>query len=441
MWMRIFNPRFAAVLTCGILALGLVSCDDDDDNPGPSDTTVPVPSAYVFESRFQDGVSSVNYGGQTVRNLLLEDITRLVNELGSASASGPVTMQDFLNLYDYNDNLNLQTMTTAGTKPLLETSYSAIATEKNLVGKISPATVIGTGKTADELLREWFRIIVDNSNDGDKLGTPAVYTTADGADLSELINKLLLGAVSYYQGTGVYLDGLLEQDNSAARNGTDPYTTMEHSWDEAFGYFGAARNYSAFSDEDLAGSLSGGVLPYAGDANSDGFIDFKSEFNFGFARNAGKRDKGGSGVDFTADAFNAALEGRTAIVNQATTEEIRTQQLALARVWEEVIAATIVHYINETLADVAAVGGPFEDMESLNKHWSEMRGFTMALQYNPFKQISDTQLTDMADIMGMNPPISSPGSGDYQKFLTDYATLKTTLGSVYGFSSDNMENW
>ena len=440
MWMRIFSPRFAALLTCGFLTLGLLSCDDDD-NPGTGDTTVPVPSAYVFESRFQDGISSVNYGGQTVRNLLLEDITTLVNNLGSAAATQPATMQDFLNLYDYNDNLNLQTITTAGTKPLLETSYSAIATEKNLVGKISPAIVIGTGKTADALLREWFQIIVDNSNDGDKLGTPAVYTTEDGADLAELINKLLLGSVAYYQGTGVYLNGLLDQDNSAARNGTDPYSAMEHSWDEAFGYFGAARNYAAFTDDELAGSLSGGVLPYARDANSDGFIDFQTEFNFGFARYAGKRDKGGSGVDFTADAFTAALTGRTAIVNQATTEEIRTQQLALARVWEEVIAASVVHYINGTLADVAAVGGPFEDRESLNAHWSEMRGYTMALQFNPFKQISDAQLVDMADIMGMNPPISAPGSGDYQKFLSDYAMLKSTLQSVYGFSNDNMENW
>ena len=51
-------------------------------------------------------------------------------------------------------------------------------------------------------------------------------------------------------------------------------------------------------------------------------IDFKSEYNFGLSRNAGKRDKGGSGVDFTQEIFNAFLAGRTAITNQGSVTEI-----------------------------------------------------------------------------------------------------------------------
>ena len=81
------------------------------------------------------------------------------------------------------------------------------------------------------------------------------YTTDDGVDMSQMINKVLIGAVPYYQATGVYLNSLLERDNSEARDGTDPYTAMEHAWDEAFGYFGAARDYFRYTDDQLAGKV------------------------------------------------------------------------------------------------------------------------------------------------------------------------------------------
>ena len=56
----------------------LFACgDDDDDNPmgsGSGAGSVDVPAAYEFDSRFTPGQSSVVYTGQTVRNLLLQDL-------------------------------------------------------------------------------------------------------------------------------------------------------------------------------------------------------------------------------------------------------------------------------------------------------------------------------------------------------------------------------
>ena len=54
----------------------LFACGDDaDDNPMSSGSgSVDVPSAYEFDSRFTPGQSSVVYTGQTVRNLLLQDL-------------------------------------------------------------------------------------------------------------------------------------------------------------------------------------------------------------------------------------------------------------------------------------------------------------------------------------------------------------------------------
>ena len=168
-----------------------------------------MPPAYVFDSRFVQGESSVAYSGQTVRNLLLQDLKVLIDSLAKDGAQ-PIPVQDMLNLYAYDDALNLQSLSTAGATPVLESHYSAISTGKSLVGKISGDVVISYNRAADDLVNEWFQIIADNSQDPAKLGTPAVYTTDNGVDLTQMINKVLIGAVPYYQATGVYLAGLLE---------------------------------------------------------------------------------------------------------------------------------------------------------------------------------------------------------------------------------------
>ena len=65
------------------------------------------------------------------------------------------------------------------------------------------------------------------------------------------------GAVGFSQGADDYLDddtegkGLLA-DHTAADEGK-PYTALEHAWDEGFGYFGGARNYLLYTDEEIAG--------------------------------------------------------------------------------------------------------------------------------------------------------------------------------------------
>ena len=95
-----------------------------------------MPPAYVFDSRFVEGESSVAYSGQTVRNLLLQDLKVLIDSLAKDGAQ-PIAVQDMLDLYAYDDALNLQSLSTAGALPVLESRYSSISTGKSLVGKIS----------------------------------------------------------------------------------------------------------------------------------------------------------------------------------------------------------------------------------------------------------------------------------------------------------------
>ena len=418
-----------------MIAFGLFGCGDDKDGTNPVNSrasSIDVPSAYVFDSRFSPGESSVSYSGQVVRNLLLQDLKIFTGNLGKDGAQS-ASAQDMLNLYAHDDAYGLETLTNPKGLSALESRYSSISTGKNLNGKISSDIVIGYGKTADALVREWIDIIADNSQDASKLGTPAVYTTDDGVDLSQMINKVLIGAVPYYQATGKYLYLLFEKGNAEAKEGKT-YTDMEHYWDEAFGYFGAAADYNRYSDADVKAGVNL-------DSNGDGKIDFKSEYNFAIAKGAAKRDIGGTGVDFTSDIFTAFLTGRTLIVNQASQADIDAQRIAAANGMEKVIAATVVHYINDTLGDLAVYGTSDYNEANHNKHWAEMKGYAIGLQFNPFKLISDSQLRDLHDKLGQAPVYAEAGSPAYNSITEDYKDARNILKNAYGYSSANTENW
>ena len=71
-----------------------------------------------------------------------------------------------------------------------------------------------------------------------------VNTSADGLNYSQMINKTLYGAVAYDQAFG-YLSNYDESmpDNVDPKSEGGSYTVAEHKWDEAFGYFGARRDF------------------------------------------------------------------------------------------------------------------------------------------------------------------------------------------------------
>jgi hypothetical protein len=442
------NNRFKSIVTLGLVpvfvALTSSSCGGDDDPviPEAGDTTIisdmDVPTEYAFESRFATGVSSVSYSGQVVRNMLLSDIKSVIgNEADEVSPDGVKT--DVLALYNYDDASALSTLLSTGSFSLVEDGYSDISTGKNLSDKISNEIVADYGDgslNAEALITVWLDSIDARIATG-HTGSD-IYVTADLVDLNQMINKLLLGSVTYYAGTNNYLTGLSDRNNVDPKSTDAYYTDREHGFDEAFGYFGAARDYTSFTDDDLA-SKNGGVI-YK-DANGDGSIDLNSEYNFGFSTNAGKRDRVGTTVapDFTSDAFNAFLACRTAIANERSDEEIDLFAEAAANTWEKVIAATAVHYINDLKADLDAYeADPVAAKEDLAKHFGEMKGFTLVLAYgsSEFQLISAADLSDVNDLMGDAPDVD-----DITSYKADLDEAANILRLVYNFEQDNVDNW
>lgn len=409
-----------------------IGCEDEEVADNDSETTaLETPAEFVFESRFEEhaGESSVSYSGQVVRNLLVNDLkTQIGTDAGSGDATTLLSMMA-------NDDPNRMILTST-TPSSMQTKYHDISSShlNDRLDAVSDYILPGYEMNAGDAISAWVTDAVTNGK-----------TNADGIRLDQMVQKTLWGAVAYWQGTSKYMSKIPNDDNTMSDDG-DPYTAMEHHWDESFGYFGAARDYNTGYSDDNARKTT------QNDSNGDGSIDFKTEFNSGWGITAAKRDLvDGVSVDydFTGTIMNAYLEGRTLIYNQAPLDEILVQRDIILNTWEKVVAAVTIHYVNDVAADMAALypadsnAGPLSDLSAdLNNHWGEMRGYANGLLYNDFKVISDSNLNTILTTMGTSPVYPEDGETvfyNYHEMLV--TTVKSLLQNAYGFSDEHMANW
>jgi len=414
-----------------------IGCEDEEAADNDTDTmTMETPTEFVFESRFEEhaGESSVSYSGQVVRNLLVNDIKSLI----ASNVGGGNTA--IINSMMANDDPNLA-IYTGSSLNTLQTKYHDISTSQ-LNDRLAAVTSYddpGYGANAQDMITGW-------------VAESEMYSVRPGGlDLGQMTQKVMWGAIAYWQGTSKYMSKIPNDDNTMSDDG-DPYTAMEHHWDESFGYFGAARDYNTGYSDDTDRKTD----PY-NDSNGDGLIDFKTEYNMGWAVTAAKRDLvDGVSVDydFTKTIFDAYLEGRTLIYNQAPLDEILVQRDIILNTWEKVVAAVSIHYINDTMSDLEALIAAGDanlawdnlpesgDGYKYNIHWAEMRAYAHGLIYNDFKLISDADIATVFGYMGTAPAYNDGSDFSAMQTLHDNLALaKPILQAVYGFSDAHMANW
>ena len=410
----------------------IVGCSSDDDNDDDGTTLIDTPTEYSFESRFSSGESSVSYSGQVVRNLLINDIkTQMGADAGGGDATTLLSMMA-------NDNADRAILSSAGDMSTVQTKYHDISTShlNDRLTAVADYIIPGYDANAGTLISGWVQECAANGK-----------TRYNGVRLDQITQKTLWGAVSYWQATSKYMSKIPNDDNSM-QSGDANYTAMEHHWDESFGYFGAALDYNTGYSDDVD-RKSG---PY-NDSNSDGSIDFKSEYNVGWAVTAAKRDDCSAcdtNYDFTKTIFDAYLEGRTLITNQADLADILVQRDIVMNNWEKVVAAVTVHYVNDVVADIAGLISagdvtisPGSDATAdYENHWGEMRGYANGLIYNDYKLISDSDLAEIFQVMGTYPVYPSDGNFDAMQAYHDALVgLRSVFTSAYGFSSANVAGW
>jgi hypothetical protein len=349
-----------------------------------------------------------------------------------------------------------------------QSTIGEISGGKNLVGKIAGNDATGQHKdwslglvgwtegiTPEGLTRAWIDMLdaaavarVNGGIPNDPAGMPItkVYVTAEGHDLAQLLQKFLLGAVAFSQGADDYLDddvegkGLLASNNAAAEG--KPYTDLEHNWDEGFGYFGASRDYADYTDDEIAGK--GGRDDYQGyhDTNGNGAIDLKSEYNFGHSVNAAKRDRGHS-TDLTRDAFHGFHMGRTVITNAdgALTDEqmmeLKGHRDTALSAWEKAIAATVVHYINDTIGDMESADAEYSFYDHA-KHWSEMKGFALSFQFNRRSPLSAEDFAAIHAAMGTAPELNRD---NFEAYKAGLLMARGKIAAAYQFSDEDVADW
>ncbi len=358
--------RHSALLLTLAGTFVLTSCDnDDDDIVDPAKPAYEVPSTYNF--------ANVNYSGQTQRIDMLtaiSDYIRAGNVKGTvldaqkmramyANQNNPFTnVGSITNATELNaSGKQLKDKTYADHRLTFETYFDsvAVASSKNATAMPGKAGVL---VSATEPSKSWL-------------------VNADGIEYGQLIAKRMMGAVFYYQAMEVYLteskigNGI---DNTTVKAGDG--TPMEHHFDEAFGYFGAPKDFPT--------NLTG--LKF--------WANYSNQVNKAYTSNQ--------------NMMNGFLKGRAAITNK----DMAGKDAAAATIrneWERVIAAST---ILEMKAAKPFMGTPNTDQAKVSHYLSEAIGFMYALQYKTDRKITDAQMNSILNKLGTNLYTTSAANVD-----------------------------
>lgn len=322
------NSRFICSLSIiAVTTLSFTSCNQDDND------NLQIPTTYEFT---RDGVTTVDHSGQTERLDMLElfgTYLKSANTVGSAALSQDV-------LVDMFKNQNAPFAGQTFSKDLHSKCFAPdTALFLQLLQDAANASM-ATGTASNG--------VAGVQTDGSTDLTKGYRVNENGLELTQVILKGLMGSVFYYQAMEVYLsqERMGTTGNEEMVTGEN-YTSMEHYFDEAFGYFGVPTDFpSAASLEDAR--FWG---EYCNTRNETLYPGINDELSL---------------------AFRTARAAITAKDYEARDAAIQV----IAQKWSLVIAASAVGYLEQALS---TAGTP----EYKRHHvMSEAIGFMLALKYH-----------------------------------------------------------
>jgi len=397
-----------------LLVATVISCDVSDSD---SDIDLETPASYEFT---RNGESTVSFTGQTAR-------IRMAMELNDAMMDFDNSTEELL-LQMYRN----QTADGGDANPFSESSLNEET--KSVKEKVAASADYFSSNTAASAqiksdFEEWISAQVNevfpNENVLAEPGVPgqiadgstARYVNAKGLEYDQLVAKGLNGALMADQMLNNYLSTSVldagtnreDNDNGVLVNGSN-YTTMEHKWDEAYGYvFGNAAN-------------TANPLPNLGDAD-----DFLNKY---LGRLLGDPDF----ENIPQEIFDAFALGRAAIV--AGEYDIRDQQAQIIREKiSEMIGIRAVYYLQsaKNLLDQESpdYGGAFHDL-------SEGYGFIYSLQFTRVPNTDQPYLTN-AEVDGYLAQLTN-GNGLWDVSLEALDTMSNEIASKFDFTVEETAN-
>lgn len=389
-------------LTLSLLTITALftSCSSDDDN-NRVETQVVAPATYSFE---RNGSATVSYSGQTTRILMGEEFVSALKDptKSEAQLDGMFAHQegnaDFSDADLNASNKSIRSKTAASADFFASNTTDASAIKADFDSWIA--------SQVSDVFPNWDTDAVAGT--AGKIqeagGGSTRYVNGKGLELNQAVAKSLIGALmsdqllNNYLGTTVLDAGTNEADNDVETlvEGEN-YTTMEHKWDEAFGYL-----YG--TDSAIAPAL-----------NQDDFL------NKYLSRVEGDTDFAG----IAQRIYDAFKLGRAAIVAKNYT--VRDEQAAIIR--EEiskVIAVRAVYYLQQGKANLGS------DNASAFHDLSEGFGFVYSLQFTRQPNSGNSYYTK-TEVDGFISQLMS-GNGFWDVTSETLDTLSEDIANTFGFT-------
>lgn len=345
--------RIALIITAWVTLL-ISGCDNTPE------IMIDEPATYAFE---RDGQSTVAFSGQTTRIQMAQELIDAMKDFDNA------TVVSLLEMYrnEAEGGEDADPFSSADLNSSDKSVRSKTAASRDY---FSSNTVDATAIKAD--FESWIRAQVEEvfpaENEAASAGQPGQiadgsstrYINSQGLEYNQMVNKGLIGALMLDQAVNNYLStSVLDEGTNVADNdaGTvaegNAYTTMEHKWDEAYGYlYGTSQDLT-----DPNGTIG----------SDDSFL------NKYIGRVEGDDDFAG----IAAEIYAAFKLGRASIV--AGDYDTRDEQANIIREkLSEVIGVRAVYYLIQGKNNIELAtpdfGAAFHDL-------SEGYGFIYSLQF------------------------------------------------------------
>ncbi|MGB1314242.1 MAG: DUF4856 domain-containing protein [Bizionia paragorgiae] len=388
-----------------VTAMAFNACSSDNDVALsiPQEPGIEQPTSYEFT---RDGESTVSFGGQTTR-------IAMATELVTALKINTTTETELNNMFahvegeaDFSDaELNASGKNIRSKVAASNDFFAANTTGSNAIKADFDSWI---SEQATTVFPNWsVEATAGTAGFKQEAGGGAIrYVNAKGLELNQAVAKGLIGGLMADQILNNYLsiavldagDNRTNNTNKVLEDGKS-YTTMEHKWDEAFGYLYGAEANPAFP------TLSG-----------DAFLN-----NY-----LGKVDEDGDFAGIATTVFNAFALGRAAII--ANDYDLRDEQVAILRAnISKVIAVRAVHYLQGGKNALAA-----GDMAKTFHQLSEGFGFMYSLQFTrepntdaPY--VLDSEVEDFSNQL-LN------GNGFWDVTPETLNTMSESIATRFGFS-------
>ncbi|TDN88064.1 uncharacterized protein DUF4856 [Salegentibacter sp. 24] len=389
-----------------LAGLTLTSCSSDDDNKIiDGEDTVVIPENYSFE---RNGNSTVSYDGQTTRLKMTSEI------MGDFTDFDNATEESLSNMFANDNNpfssaaLNESSKSVKSKVAASNLYFSANTVESNAIKTDFEdfiATQMNAVKTNKDELAE--PGIAGQIADGSSIR----YVNAQGLEMNQAFAKGLIGALQADQMLNNYLaQPVLDEGENRANNEAGiteegkNYTTMEHKWDEAYGYL--------YGDPSVPAEDPNSMLNESND---------RLLFNY-----LGRLEEDADFAGIAEETFEAFKIGRAAIV--AGDYELRDEQVAIIREnISKVIAVRAVHYLQggKAALENENYGSAFHEL-------SEGFGFVYSLRFTNNPATNSPYLTK-SQIDGFIQELLE-GNGFWDVTPETLDSISQEIATAFGFA-------